>query len=137
MFKSRQAYGKRCIQRKQALGSLHGNDAARGEAAAIADTLYRKVDRLIGLAAAQEIGMQRVDTAFGIDGQIRGGKGLRQNLAAEQGLIRVGLVVPVAEDVATDRIEHQLFNDCAGVTGCTNVHELLHLLTLCMRPKTG
>src|SRR5690606_5010035 len=65
---------------------LDGRDAARGEAAAVADALYVVDDRDRWIAAEEEIAVQRMHETLGVDGLLRRRQRLSDYLAAENAL---------------------------------------------------
>ena len=84
---------------------LDGDDAAGGEAAAVADPVDLVEDRHRRVAGAQEVGVQRVDQAARlVDRAGRGDQRLPGHLAAEHPLaVLVGRAA--AEDVDLDGLE--------------------------------
>ncbi|MNL56785.1 hypothetical protein D3C87_1803030 [compost metagenome] len=65
---------------------LDGDDAARGEAGAVADAVHLVDDRHGRVAGAHEIGVQRVHVAAFVDGALGRDQGLADHLAAEHAL---------------------------------------------------
>src|SRR5690606_5374568 len=85
-----------------------------GERAAVADAVDLVEHRALGVAGPEEVGVQRVDVALGVDRAGRGDERLAGHLAAEDALA-VLVRRDAAEDVDLDRLEveqlHQIV-DC-------------------------
>jgi hypothetical protein len=64
------------------LAMLNGNDASARETRAVAAAIYFVDDRMVRIAGAQEIGVQRVHSTI-VDRRIRGLQRLPEHLAAE------------------------------------------------------
>ena len=85
---------------------LDRHHAAGGEAAAVADAVDLVDDRDLGIAAEQEIGMQRMRRPIGdvVDGAAGGDQRLADHLAAEHPLPAL-LRRAAAKQVHLDRLE--------------------------------
>ncbi|KAG0740209.1 hypothetical protein G6F24_017091 [Rhizopus arrhizus] len=69
---------------------LDRGDPAHREAAAIAGTVHVVDDRVVDVAGAQEIGVQRMHVAAVVDRSLRRGQCLAQHLPAEHVLAAPG-----------------------------------------------
>jgi hypothetical protein len=95
---------ERRLQVEDGLAVLDGDDSSRRERATVADPVDLVEDRDRRVPGAQEVGVQRVDAARGIDRPGGGDERLAGDLAAEHALaVLVGLAP--AEDVLLDLLE--------------------------------
>ena len=98
---------------------LDRHDAAGDEALAVADAVDLVDDRNAGIAGPEEIGVQRMRLAVGLDGARGGDERLPDHLAAENALPTI-LRAATAEEVVLERLQvedaEQVFDgDCHGV----------------------
>ncbi len=77
---------ERRFEREDRLTVLDGDDAPRGEGAAVADAVDLVDDRHAGVARPHEIAVERMDVTIRLDGALRGHERLRDRLAAEDAL---------------------------------------------------
>ncbi len=89
---------------KMRLAVLDRENAAGGEAAAVAHALDLVDDRHRGIARPHEIGMQRMHMAIAIDGALRRDQRLRDDLAAENPL-PAGLRAAATKQIDLDLLE--------------------------------
>ena len=97
---------KRDAHGKDRLAVLARQDPAGGEALAVADAVDVVDDRNLGVAAEQEVGVQRVRRPLGdiLDGAAGGNQRLADHLAAEYAL-PADLGAAPAEQVEIERFE--------------------------------
>ncbi len=112
------------------LPALDGDHAPGGKAAAIPRAIHLVDYRHVRPPGSQEIAVQGVDTPFHslcicLFHSLHGGRErLRQNLAAEQRVVRVLLVQPVAEQVPVQSLQHQ---QRAGIPAIPFLDHVSHL----------
>jgi hypothetical protein len=99
------------------LAVLDRDHPAGGERATVADPVDLIEDRHLGVAGPQEVCVERVDVALGVDGAGRRHQGLSRHLAAEDALAVLRRRHP-AEDVDLDGLEvehpHQFVDGSLG-----------------------
>src|SRR4029079_16855311 len=78
--------------------------AAHRETAAVARALDVVDDRVLDVARAQEVRVQRMRVAVGVDGLLRGGERLPEHLAAEH-VARADVATFAAEQVVLEALE--------------------------------
>jgi hypothetical protein len=94
---------ERCRHGQDRLAVLDRHHAPAGEAAAVAAAVHLEDDRHAEVAAAQEVGVQRVHAAP-VHGPGRGDQGLPQHLPAED-LRRADVAALAAEQVVLEGLE--------------------------------
>ena len=86
--------------RQDRLAELQGVHAPGGERAAVAKSLDRELDRLGGVARAEEVSVHRVHRAVPLHGPGRRDQRLAEHLAAEDPAVRLLLAVALEEVLA-------------------------------------
>ena len=95
---------ERRFQREDRLAVLDGDDAPRGERAAVANAVDLVDDRHLGVARTHEIAVQRMHVAVGLDRALRGDQRLGDHLPAEHAL-PVELGAAAAIEVVLELLE--------------------------------
>ena len=128
---------ERRLQVEDGAAVLDGHDASGGERATVADAVDVVEDRHARIAGTQEVGVQRVHLAVGLDGAGGGHQRLAGHLPTEHPLgLDIGARAP--EDVDLDRLEVEQGDEVVdGLLHATSCQTGRHRTEPPVRPTTA